>query len=286
MLLVCGVDMEIDLHMHSTVSDGTDAPEGLAALAGRMGLGAIALTDHDSTGGHGACAAACADVGIEFVPGVELSADRGRERGTLHVLGYYVEGESEALGAITKSLQAARDERNPEMVEKLNKLGIGVTMEEVERLAGGGVVGRPHIGAAMVELGVVGSIGEAFDRYIGRGGSAYVRRDNLGAGAAIEAIHAAGGVAVVAHPIQLGCVDEDDLRGTLKWLVELGVDGVEAYHSDHDGLYRKGVEGLARELGLIVTGGSDYHGSRKAIGMGSQCVPGEVLDVLREKAGC
>ncbi|MHC4996843.1 MAG: PHP domain-containing protein [Planctomycetota bacterium] len=272
--------MNIDLHTHSTASDGTDTPDELARLAAQAGLSAIALTDHDTTDGHAACASACAEVGVEVVPGIEMSTDRGRPRGTLHVLGYFVDGEAPALRAITRRLREARNERNPEMVTRLNELGIRVSMERVVELSGGSVVGRPHIAAAMVELGVVRSVSEAFAKYIGRGGAAYVRRDNLSPGLAIEAIHAAGGVAAVAHPIQLACRDEDDLRGTMRDLVALGVDGVEAWHADHSADYRRGVERLAADFGLIVTGGSDYHGDRKDIALGSQCVPAEVLDAL------
>jgi predicted metal-dependent phosphoesterase TrpH len=277
--------MTIDLHMHSTASDGTDDPGALAGLAADAGLRAIALTDHDTTDGHAVCAAACEEAGVEFVPGIEISTDRGRPKGTLHILGYFVDGETPALRAITRELREARNERNPEMVEKLNAIGIGVTMERVVELSGGSVVGRPHIAAAMIELGVVETIGEAFAKYIGRGGAAYVRRDSLSPGLAIEAIHAAGGVAVVAHPIQMACRDDDDLRETLRGLVEIGVDGVEAWHSDHDKVYRRHIQRLAGDFGLLVTGGSDYHGTRKDIALGSQAAPYAILEGLRAAIG-
>lgn len=285
-----------DLHMHSTASDGTDAPEALPQLAKDAGLAAMALTDHDTIAGLGACARAARRLKVKFVPGIELSADpgsvpqassvNGEARGTLHLLGYFIKYEGQASAELRKiegRLIEARAQRNPEMIEKLRELGVMIRYEQVQQAAGGGIVGRPHIAQVMLRQGYVKSIHEAFARYIGQGGAAYVRKDRLPAGEAIDAIHQAGGVACLAHPVQLGLADLREIEHVVVKLKELGLDGIETRHSDHTKVQIERFEKLAAHHGLLTSGGSDYHGSNKTIEPGQARVPYEVYERLEAR---
>lgn len=286
--------MGCDLHMHSTASDGTDRPEALPALARQAGLKAIALTDHDTTAGLEACAAAAKRTRIRFVPGIELSVDQsievhGSQRldspAALHILGYFI-GASGHLAKIQLQLSEARARRNPQMVAALIELGVKIDYDEVVKAAGGSggpnVVGRPHIASVLVRKGYVKSIHEAFVRYLGVGGAAYVRKDRLSALEALEAIHAAGGLAVLAHPVQLGLSGPGDLEHVVARLKDLGLDGIETRHSDHSPADVEHFEQMAARFDLRTTGGSDYHGSRKAAGLGSPKVPLHVYERLHD----
>jgi len=295
--------------MHSTASDGGDAPGALPRLAADAGLGAIALTDHDTTAGLGACAEAAAAAGVGFVPGIELSADpasvlptrngaanRPAALGTLHILGYFIDPDDPHLAELERRLREARPQRNPEIVAKLNALGVRIGYDEVVALAaearGGAadgspaepMVGRPHIAQVLVRKGYVRSIHEAFVRYIGEGASAYARKDRLSAGEAIGAIHRAGGVAVMAHPVQLARGAADAIEHAAVRLRDMGLDGIEAHHADHAAADAQRFVRLAQRLGLLVTGGSDYHGSRKAVRLGEVRVGADRLEALRAAA--
>ncbi len=285
--------------MHSTASDGSDPPEALPRLAKQARLAAIALTDHDTTAGLPACAAACAELDIAFAPGIEVSADpfavlREREGdagahryGTLHVLGLFVRHDDPMLAEIHRRMSAARNERNPAIVGKLRDLGMKIDYAEVEELAltlGTQVIGRPHIAQVLIRKGYVKSTQDAFKRYIGQGAPAYVRRDRLDPRHAIEAIHHAGGLAVIAHPVQLKCADDEHLEHYLAQLKKLGLDAVETRHSDHPPELVARYESIAASLGLLTSGGSDYHGSRKGIALGSQRVLMETFERLRQRA--
>ncbi len=283
--------------MHSTASDGTDAPGDLPALAKAAGLAAMALTDHDTTAGLPACAAGCLREGLAFVPGIEVSADpapvkppRGAGEGTsgtLHILGLFVRHDDPHLADISRRMEAARGQRNPAIIAKLNELGVGIDYDEVLALAsreGTVILGRPHIAQVMIERGYVKSITDAFQRYLGPRGAAYVRRDRLHPREAIEAIHDAGGMAVMAHPVQLKASDDDELEYAVKKLADLGLDAIESRHSDHTPAHTQQFEKLAARMNLLTTGGSDYHGSRKSIAMGSQRVPMSVYERLRGAA--
>jgi len=273
----------VDLHLHSTASDGSDPPEALPALAVEAGLSAIALTDHDTTVGHEPCAAACEAAGIRFVPGIELSAERGRPRGSMHILGYFIDPTDPTLAAVIEEVSGARRERAPQIVAKLNALRVAITLQEVEAQAGGAFIGRPHIAEVLRQKGYVKSIKDAFTRYLGQNAPAYVRKDNLPTDRAIEAIHAAGGLAVLAHPVQLRCEDEMDLQQTVQRLVDQGLDGLEIRHADHTPAQVQQYRQLAERLDLVTTGGSDYHGLAKSIALGSQRVPREHLDQLDQR---
>jgi predicted metal-dependent phosphoesterase TrpH len=273
--------MTVDLHMHSTASDGTDDPAALARLAREAGLTAIALTDHDTTAGNAVCAAACAAAGVTFIPGIELSAERGKERGAMHILGYFV-GESAMLSEVMADQLQARTSRNPQIIAMLNSLGVDITIDEVQAEADG-TIGRPHIAAVLVRKGYCRSIQDAFNRYLGYGAAAYVRKDRLPPGRAIEAIHDAGGLAVLAHPIQLKAADEDELEHTIATLAKQGLDGLEVWHSDHRPSDVQHYRRLADRFDLLTTGGSDYHGRRKTIALGSADVPEGVIDAMRQR---
>ncbi len=289
--------MYCDLHTHSTASDGTDAPGDLPRLAKQAALGAIALTDHDTTAGLPEFLAAAKREKVSAVPGIELSADPSvlhadpdetTRLGTLHILGYFIDINAPHLSEIEARLAEARAQRNPAMVAKLNELGMKIDYEEVVDAAGGGagdstlpgVVGRPHIGQVMMQKGYVKSIHEAFARYIGQGGEAYVRKDRLSAEEAIQAIHEAHGLAVLAHPTQLGIGSVDQLEHAVARLNALGIDGIETRHSDHEPRDIEHFTRLAEKFDLLITGGSDYHGSRKTVMLGGQKVPLAVYDQL------
>jgi predicted metal-dependent phosphoesterase TrpH len=292
-----------DLHMHSTASDGSDPPAALAELASQAGLSAFALTDHDTTAGLKPCAEAAAHLDIAFVPGIELSADpasvqapgrAGRETadasadavaaGTLHILGYFIDPDAPGLARLQQRLREARQQRNPAMVARLNELGVKLTHQQVVELAeheGSQAPGRPHIARLLMDKGYVKSIHEAFARYIGQGGAAYVRKDRLSAQEAIDAIHQAGGLASLAHPVQLE-LDDEALEHAIARLSDAGLDAIELYHSDHQPRDRQRFAQFAEQFNLLTTGGSDYHGARKHIALGSQRVPYAIYQQLHE----
>lgn len=302
--------MTYDLHMHSTASDGTDAPEDLARLAKDAGLAGFALTDHDTTSGLAIAAKAAKRLRITFIPGIELSADPGSiappdeinedtpRTGTLHLLGYHINHEDTGLLALGVRLREVRAQRNPEVIERLQSLGVKIEYEEVLAEAGvpehawndaqaldatGIIIGRPHIAQVLIAKGYVKSIHEAFGKYLGFGGAAHVRKDRLSAEEAINAIHAAGGAAVIAHPVQLR-LPEDQLEYALAKLTDIGLDGIEIKHSDHTPADVERFSQYAQRFNLITTGGSDYHGSRKHVTLGSVNVEDDVVTRLADAA--
>lgn len=288
--------MFCDLHTHSTASDGTTPSDELATLARHAGLAALALTDHDTTQGLVDCQDACEAQGIAFVPGIEVSADPhlsprdvsdtvAPRRGTLHILGLFVRHDDKMLAGITCSMTEARDTRNPAIVEKLNELGLTIDYSEVRQLAaeqGTRIIGRPHIAQVLILHGHVDTFQQAFTRYIGYGAPAYVRRDRLAADQAIEAIHHAGGLAILAHPVQLQLSDCDMLLEFVQRLKNIGLDGIETRHSDHSMEDIEQFEKLASHCKLLTTGGSDFHGHRKPTPLASQHVPIQVYEQLRD----
>ena len=300
--------MRVDLHTHSTASDGTDAPGDLPRLAKAAGLDGFALTDHDTTGGLAAAATAAKKLGLRFVPGIELSAhadpfasdskidtedEPNTPAGSLHLLGYHIREDCLELKALETQLRDARATRNPKIIEKLGQLGVNIHEDEVIAIAQAGdngdqadnhhAVGRPHIAQVLVQKGYVKSIHEAFARYLGHGGAAYTPRELPTAAKAIEAVHAAGGACILAHPVHLG-LGPADLEHALAKLADLGLDGIETRHPDHEIGDTRRLAALAQRFDLITTGGSDYHGSRKAIALGSVVAPPQALQQLEEAA--
>ncbi len=273
----------IDLHSHSTASDGTLAPAEVARLAQRAGLSGWALTDHDTIGGVAEAAAESAVLGIDFLPGIEISAEYPHP-GTMHILGYGIDPQSPTLHDLTSQLLAGRDNRNPKIVKRLQELNVAITMEEVENEAGGTVVGRPHIAAILHRKGYVSSIKEAFNKYLAPGGSAYFDKERLSPRRALEMIIDSGGIPILAHPVQLRCGDDDQCEKVVRELIDMGLQGVEVMHSDHTPDLVAKYTAMADRFGLLKSGGSDFHGTnKKDIELGSargQRVPREFLDAL------
>ena len=274
----------VDLHCHSTASDGTTPPRELIRLAKQVELSAIALTDHDTIAGIAEAADEARLLGIEFLPGIEISCEYPRP-GTLHMLGYGVDPANGTLASMTTNLIAGRNERNEKMVALLRQQGVPITIELVRAAAKGDVIGRPHFARAMVSLGVVETYAQAFSVYLGSGGSAYVDKEQLGPRRAIEMIHAAGGLACVAHPTQLRKENSAQLRQEIKTLADYGLDALEVIHSDHRGSVVAELSEIADDLGLLKTGGSDFHGGAKPhIKLGrahdGRRVPREFYDAL------
>jgi 3',5'-nucleoside bisphosphate phosphatase len=278
----------VDLHSHSTASDGTLAPAEVARLAKSSGLSGFALTDHDTIGGVVEAGAEAAKLGIDFLPGIEISAEFPAP-GTMHILGYGIDPESETLKNLTATLIAGRDNRNPRIVEKLNEMGVAVSMQEWENEAKGGVLGRPQLAAILHRKGYVSSIKQAFDKYIGQGAPAYFDKERLQPRRALEMIMQSGGLPVLAHPVQLRTTNDAEVERIVKDLKDMGLAGVEVIHSDHDAATIEKLSRLADRFGLLKTGGSDYHGTnKKDIQLGSakgQRVPREFLDKLLERLG-
>lgn len=276
--------MRIDLHTHSTASDGTDTPAQLVRNAAAAGLDVVALTDHDTTRGYAEAIAALdgLDRGLTLVTGAELSC---RLDGVgLHMLAYLFDPDEPELA---RERELVRDDRVPRaksMVGKLQELGAPVTWEQVARIAGDGSVGRPHIAEAMVELGVVPTVSDAFTPdWLADGGRAYAEKHELDPFDAIRLVKAAGGVTVFAHPaaVKRGQVVPE---AAIAALAAAGLDGIEADHMDHDPATRTRLHGLAADLGLLATGSSDYHGSRKTCVLGEFTTDPEIYGEITRRA--
>jgi hypothetical protein len=276
----------VDLHCHSTASDGTLAPADVVRLAVECGLSALALTDHDTIDGVAEAAAEANRLGLDFLPGIEISAEFPHP-GTLHLLGYGVDPQSPVLRDLTKTLLAGRDNRNPKIIAKLNEIGVHVSMEEWEDEAKGNVLGRPQLAAILHRKGYVSSIKEAFNKYLGQGAPAYADKERLSPRRAIEMIVESGGVPVVAHPIQLRTDNDAQLERIVKDLIDQGLAGMEVIHSDHNADNVQKYDALARRFGLLRTGGSDFHGANKQIELGvanGRGIPREWFDALTAAA--
>jgi len=252
----------VDLHCHSTASDGTLSPTEVVNLAVSSGLSALALTDHDTIGGVAEAAEAARKAGLNFLPGIEISCDVPRPA-TMHLLGYGFDPQSPILLDLTTRLIEGRNDRNPRIIRKLNELGVAITMEEIEAEAGGNVVGRPHIAAVLLRKGYVSSIKQAFDKYLAQGAPAYFDKERLTSKQAIGLVLECGGVPVLAHPVQLRTENDAQLERIVKDLTDLGLVGLEVIHSDHDAALVEKYSKLADRFGLIKTGGSDFHGTNK-----------------------
>ncbi|MFE7285131.1 PHP domain-containing protein [Streptomyces noursei] len=275
--------MRIDLHTHSTASDGTDTPAELVRHAAAAGLDVVALTDHDTVRGHAEARAALPE-GLTLVTGAELSC---RLDGvSLHMLAYLFDPDEPELA---RERELVRDDRLPRaraMVGKLRELGVPIAWEQVARIAGDGAVGRPHIATALVELGVVDSVSDAFtSAWLANDGRAYVEKHELDPFDAIRLVKAAGGVTVFAHPLAVKrgtCVPESAIAA----LATAGLDGIEVDHMDHDVATRARLRGLAADVGLLTTGSSDYHGSRKTCRLGDFTTDPEIYgEIVRRATG-
>jgi predicted metal-dependent phosphoesterase TrpH len=270
----------IDLHTHSTASDGVYSPTELLQRAKGVGLRVLALTDHDTTGGLEEAAQAAATLDIEFIPGIEINTDVGG--GEVHVLGYFVDYQQPAFQSVLKVLRDARERRGQRMVELLNEQGVHVKWERVREIAQG-AVGRPHVAKALLEAGYVQTIGEAFDKYIGTDCPAYVPRYRLTAEDAVRLIASANGLPVIAHPAELPGLDE--LRDWLPRLCAAGMVGLETYYGTYTAEQEAALRTLAEEYNLIPTGGSDFHGPGiHPTPLGGRYVPFEAVERLKAEA--
>jgi predicted metal-dependent phosphoesterase TrpH len=270
----------VDLHIHTTASDGSLSPWDVVKSAREAGLSAIAITDHDTVDGVREILTAGPPTDLKFITGVEISSIPPApycSKGSFHILGYGIDPDSPPLGEALSSLQHQRDTRNPRMVAKLNELGMSISLAEVEAEAGGSVVGRPHMAAVMVRKKQVGSVQEAFDRYLATGRPAYVEKGRIDFKNAVSLIRAAGGLPVLAHPVTVG-LPPDQLEALITDLARLGLAGVEAYYSTQPPELTRFLLRCADSLGLLVTGGSDFHGEYKTdillgVGQGDLHVP-------------
>lgn len=276
---------EVDLHIHSTASDGALTPTQLVARAGRLALKVIAITDHDSTEGVSEAQAAGPRYGVEVISGVEINTDvPGSE---VHVLGYYVDPGHPELTAQLARLRDGRIGRARRMAEKLGEMGAPVSFERILAIAGEGAVGRPHVAQALVEAGHVVTMAEAFERYIGRNSPAYVDRLKFTPAQACTLIRRAGGVPVLAHPVhfdQYGAIRATfDLDAMLPELKAAGLLGLEAYYPGYDAVTMEYLLDVARRHNLLVTGGTDFHGTRASEpDLGGIYVPMKVVRRLQE----
>lgn len=276
-----------DLHTHTRASDGMLPPSGNVKLAFEKGLAAVAITDHDTVSGIAEAAAAGREYGVTVVPGVEISTRAGGKE--IHVLGYYIDTEQELLLSRLAQQRDTRLARNEAILDKLRDLGIAITLEQVTSGRGRELkpdesIGRPHIADELVRLGEAADMRDAFDRYLAEGAAAYVSPPRITPEEACRWIREAGGAAVLAHP---GIYGDD---GLVRSIVEQGVlQGIEVYHSDHGPEEHRRYLELAREFGLVVTGGSDFHGERQGVvfhgDLGSVSVPAGVLEQLKAARG-
>jgi 3',5'-nucleoside bisphosphate phosphatase len=259
----------VDLHSHSTASDGAATPTALVAAARQLGLAAIALTDHDTIGGLHEAIAAAAGTELRVVPGVELSAVDAS--GETHLLGLHL-SNLDAIDAQLRELREMRRTRAGRIVQRLNALGVSVTMDDVLQQAAGGAIGRPHVARALVAKGFAPDLRTAFDRFLGAGRPAFVQKDRLSLADAIAIVHRAGGLAVLAHPSMSATAER------LKALAAVGLDGVEVRHPAHDDAEIGRILALTERLGLLPSGGSDWHGQVDgARALGAMRVPSEWL---------
>jgi len=278
----------IDLHVHTTASDGGLTPGECVDEAARLGLAAIAITDHDTLDGNAEGQARGEELGVEVAPGVEISAEHALR--TIHLLGYYPEPGAGDLEALLASLREHREERNPRILERLAALGCPVSYEEVAAEAGGEVIGRPHIAAVMIRSGYVRDLDQAFDRYLGKGAPAYVERWKAAPADSIEALLGARAVPVLAHPGTMGARSTDEVEAIVRQFVGMGLRGLEVYYHTHTARQTAAYLSLAKRCGLLVTGGTDFHGATKPdVQMGRGCgrlhVPYELLARLKEERG-
>ncbi len=277
---------KIDLHVHTTASDGTLSGREVVELAAQSGLAAIAVTDHDTVSGYAEAAKAGAELGVEVVPGIEISTKYG---GAVHILGYYIDPDSDKLRPVLDWVVNDRNERNRKMAELMAADGLPVSYDDMRRRFGD-VIGRPHFADILVELGMADTVQDAFDRFVEKGQRYYIPRTILPIESAVEIICAAGGVPVLAHPFQYKR-DDAGLREIIEYCMGYGLRGMECRYSGYDADMVAYLERLADEYGLVKTGGSDFHGSNKphiALGAGingNLNVPYDFLSELKRTAG-
>jgi predicted metal-dependent phosphoesterase TrpH len=269
--------MLIDLHTHTTASDGALAPAALVALAGREGVGVLGVTDHDTVAGLDEATEAAAPLGVEVIPGLEISCYYGRQE--VHLLGYFLDARHPALLARLSAWREERVGRLHQMVERLRRRGIHLDADRLAARGAGGSVGRPHVAVALVEAGHVASVEEAFDRFLADGKPAYVPRQRVPVADAMALVLEAGGLPVLAHP---GAYRND---GMIPELVRDGLAGIEVFHREHNDTATARYRRLATRYNLASTGGSDFHGlpGAQTQRLGQPSLPQADLDALRAR---
>lgn len=273
----------IDLHTHSSVSDGSMTPEELIYHAKNSGLSAVALTDHDTADGIAKAQEAARKADIEFIPGVEFAAYyKDRE---IHIVGLFIDASNKAFIDAARQTALDRENRNAAMIEKMRDFGVDITLEALKSEEGQGILTRANFAAALVRRNVVSSIDEAFDKYLDKDKPFYIPRKKLSPKAAIERIHEAEGIAVLAHPL-LYHFTESELETCVSTLKTMGIEAIEAYYSRNKMFDTSRMKQLADKYGLLYSGGSDFHGTYKpdieiGHGCGNLCIPYEVLENLK-----
>ncbi len=276
----------IDLHVHSTASDGTLTPTEILERASKLGIEALAITDHDTIDGSIEAIESGIPEGLDFLTGIEISANPPEVypcTGSFHILGYNMDLKSEILNTTLKTLQDARFNRNPKILERLAGFGMHITEEEVEIQTGGGQTGRPHIAEVMIKKGYAKNINDAFDNYLGKGMPAYVDKYRIETDKAIELIKSAGGVPVFAHPGLVEATQGDPKEKLIASMAEMGLSGIEVFYPNHSKEETDFYINLAKKYNLIITGGTDFHGSLKpdtelGSGKGDLCIPYSIYE--------
>ena len=277
----------IDLHTHTTASDGTYSPTELVELAKKTDLKAIAITDHDTINGVSEAIGAGESLGVEVIAGTELSIEYPLpENGHMHLLGLFVDIHNPELITGLEYLRKKRDERTPKILKILNEHGISISEDEVLQEAGEGSVGRPHIARIMLKKGYVNSIKEAFERYLKKGAIAYVPKEKFEISHAINLILKAGGIPILAHPVTLK-LPEEELKSHVERLMSIGLKGIEVFYSTHTEQDTITYLRLANELGLLISGGTDFHGKNKpdirlGTGKGNLHIPYSLVEGLKK----
>ena len=286
---------KIDLHIHSTASDGSLSPGQIIEYALKKGISAVSITDHDTVDGIDAVFARQLPESIEFVSGVEISAAfpaSFENSGSIHILGYGIATDNPDLNAILKKQQSARAGRNPVIIDRLNDMGIPASLDSIVALSGKKEVARPHIADFLVKSGHAKDIDDAFDTFLGRGKPAYAEKYKVSAEKAISGIRSAGGIAVLAHPALIvknvsGKHTSNYLESLIETLVSYGLEGIEAYYPDHTGKQTDFLKHAAGKRNLLITGGTDFHGDmtpgiEMGTGKGDFFVPYEIFDRLKK----
>ncbi|MFY9704301.1 MAG: PHP domain-containing protein [Desulfobacterales bacterium] len=287
----CKDQRGIDLHIHSSSSDGTLTPAQILDLAQEQHLDAIAITDHDTIDGSKEALQIGIPSCLHFLTGVELSAAPPpflRRSGSFHILGYGLRLDDDELNQTLLVLQHARENRNPAIIEQLCRLGFGMTLDEVVEMVGENQIGRPHIARVMLQKGYVHSIDEAFDRYLGTGKPAYVDKYRISCQRALDLIHGAGGIPILAHPYLLSLKDAAEVEKLVVSLKKIGLEGIEALYPEHPPHATAFYKELADRHHLLITGGTDFHGSLKpdiqlGIGTGDFRVPFALYEQLVDR---
>ncbi len=275
----------MDLHTHTTASDGKESPSSVVKLAKEAGLHAVAITDHDTVGGIAEAISEGKKQGIEVIPGIEIStAARGHE---FHILGYFMDWKNEQFLTRISNLRQTRQKRNEKIIQNLSSLGMDISLDEIRKLVNKegetqDSVGRPHIADMLVKKGIVANLREAFDLYLSKDGKAYAQIERIHPATALDWIKEAGGAAVIAHP---GLYDADEM---VERFIRYGVDGLEVYHSDHTSEDEVKYKKMAKQHHLIMTAGSDFHGTRQGEvfhgPLGGKTVSYDVVTALKQAA--